>query len=412
MTNYQFISEKYFLKLCGFRKGHSTQHALLNMLNEWYQTLDNSGIVGTILMDLSKAFDSLNHDLLIAKLAAYGVDPYCLKFLRSYLSNRFQRTKIGSSFSEWLEVLLGVPQGSILGPLLFNIFINDLLIVFERFICNFADDNTIFSCGESTEEVISHLKSLLHEALKWFSANMLVVNPKKFQMMFLGCPSVDIQIKINNDITLHALDTVKLLGVTIDNKLSFKTHVANLCQKATQSIRSFNRIRRYLNVDQCLLLLNSYILSAFSYAPILWMFGSKSSSKAINDIHKRALRIVYGTSNGTLHDLLKTNNLVRIHELHLRQLLCEIFKIMNMLNPPVTRDLFKVKDVTYTLRINNLVIVPKVKTTSFGTNTFRFRGSLLWNSLPDNLKLAESVNQFKVSLKNCELTRFCTCNQC
>ena len=405
--------EKIFSpKLCGFRKGHSTQHALLNMLNEWYQTLDNSGIVGTILMDLSKAFDSLNHDLLIAKLAAYGVDPYCLKFLRSYLSNRFQRTKIGSSFSEWLEVLLGVPQGSILGPLLFNIFINDLLIVFERFICNFADDNTIFSCGESTEEVISHLKSLLHEALKWFSANMLVVNPKKFQMMFLGCPSVDIQIKINNDITLHALDTVKLLGVTIDNKLSFKTHVANLCQKATQSIRSFNRIRRYLNVDQCLLLLNSYILSAFSYAPILWMFGSKSSSKAINDIHKRALRIVYGTSNGTLHDLLKTNNLVRIHELHLRQLLCEIFKIMNMLNPPVTRDLFKVKDVTYTLRINNLVIVPKVKTTSFGTNTFRFRGSLLWNSLPDNLKLAESVNQFKVSLKNCELTRFCTCNQC
>ena len=136
-------------KLCGFRslrKRHSTQHALLNLLKNWQKTLDRSGVIGTVLMDLNKAYGCLPHDLLIAKLAAYGFEDSATSLKSDYLSKRYQQVKIGSVFSSYLEILRGVPQCSILGPILFNIFINDLIFfIQETEVCNFADDTTIYS---------------------------------------------------------------------------------------------------------------------------------------------------------------------------------------------------------------------------------------------------------------------------
>ena len=115
----EFFETKFSKFLCGFRKGHSTQHALINLINSWQKSLDKGNVVGTVLMDLSKAYDCLPHDLLIAKLAAYGVDLPSLNLIHDYLSNRFQSVRIGSCQSEWLNISSGVLQSSILGPLLF-----------------------------------------------------------------------------------------------------------------------------------------------------------------------------------------------------------------------------------------------------------------------------------------------------
>ena len=137
-------------------------------------------------MDLSKASDSLLYDLLIVKLEAYELDVGSLNFLLDYLSLRKHRTKVGSSYSKWSEICRGIPQGSILG-LLFNIFINDIFFFVEKSeICNFADDNTAYSCGKDLPKIKKGLICTMKNILKWFRLNSLKANPEKFQFMILG----------------------------------------------------------------------------------------------------------------------------------------------------------------------------------------------------------------------------------
>ena len=129
-------------KISAYRKGYSSQHVLLKLTEEF--SLDNNQIVGAFLMDLSKAFDCIPHELLIAKLSAYGFDIKTLKFILSYLKGRKQSVNIKGTLSTCMDVLAGVPQGSILGPVIFNMFLNDITTIFERFsLNNFADDNTL-----------------------------------------------------------------------------------------------------------------------------------------------------------------------------------------------------------------------------------------------------------------------------
>ena len=142
----QYLDKYLNNLLWGFWKAYSSQHALFKLLQAWQEELDKSGFVGTILMDLSKACDTLPHDLLVAKFEAYGIDKNGLNLIDNYLTNRKQKTKVSSSHSDWYDMVRGVPQGSILRPSLFNLFINDLFLFIERTnICNFADDNTIIA---------------------------------------------------------------------------------------------------------------------------------------------------------------------------------------------------------------------------------------------------------------------------
>lgn len=386
----------------------------MRMIGEWHKCLDQSGVVGAVLMDLSKAFDCIDHKLLLAKLSAYGLDDKSLKLIKCYLSDRSQRTKIDSSLSDLMMLLIGVPQGSILGPLLFNIFINDIIYFVEKAdICNFADDNSLFCCGSEISTVLANLRLDLLNLLKWFSSNRLAANPEKFQMLVLGNSVSDKSYTLSvSEVTIKSTDSVKLLGITIDNKLSFKSHINTLCAKVSRNIRRLRRISKYLNENQLKLVLQSFIMSNFNYAPIIWMFCRKSSANQIENIHKRALRAVYNDYNSSYEQLLSKRGHVKIHEIHLRHLLCEIYKTTNGLNPSFMKNVFTGKNVTYSMRSCNLLTIHPARTTTFGTQSFMFRGSYLWNLLPDSLKDSRSITHFKCAIKGYNLSNLCGCVLC
>ena len=164
------MKNKFSPYLCGFRKNHNAQYSFLKMIENWKKQLDNSKKVGVIFMGLSKAFDTISHSLLLAKIKGYGFSNQALSLLQSYLCNRFQRRIINGSFSSRNEVITGVPQGSILGPLLFYIFLNDnFLFISKCQICNYANDNTLYKLGKNLRRIKNDLEMDFMILHKWFS---------------------------------------------------------------------------------------------------------------------------------------------------------------------------------------------------------------------------------------------------
>ena len=169
----EFFENIFSKNQCGFRKGHSTQQCLLAMLEKWKRSVDKG-----------KAFDCLNHELLVAKLNAYGFSLPALRLIHDYLSHRKQRTRVNSSYSKWLAVMFGVPQGSILGPLLFRIFLADLFVIHSGTdIANFTDDNTSYLSAKKLEDVIESLEGAPVSLCRWFENNLLKSNADKYHFL-------------------------------------------------------------------------------------------------------------------------------------------------------------------------------------------------------------------------------------
>ena len=224
--------------MAAYRKKYSTNHVLIRLIENWKKAIDEKFLVDTALMDLSKAFDYIPHDLLIAKLHAYGFSLKTVTFGYSYLKQRKQKVKINNVLSNFLTFLSGIPQGSILGPILFNIFLNDLLSTLK--LCdlfNFVDDNTISATADNIDNLLLTLKHELELAVKWFTKNKMIVNPDKFQAMILqnsrdskNYEPVKLEIE---SAKIETKNTVKLLGINKDNKLNFEEHISELCKKAS-----------------------------------------------------------------------------------------------------------------------------------------------------------------------------------
>ena len=174
------------------------------------------------------------------------------------------------SLSTEQDIVCGVPQGSVLGPLLFNFFLNDfLLFIQDCDVCNFADDNTLFKYDRNIEKVALSLENDISNAIYWFKWNQMVANPCKFQVMFLGLnKEIEMQLNINNK-QIKVVNTVKLLGITVDSKLKFDQHANAISKKANSKIRAFSRVSHYLEQPKAKTLYNTFIMSCFNYSPLI-----------------------------------------------------------------------------------------------------------------------------------------------
>ncbi|KAK3101622.1 hypothetical protein FSP39_004953 [Pinctada imbricata] len=388
--------------LCVFRKGYGCQTTLLRLIEDWKMALDQNMYVAAILMDLSKAFDCLPHNVLLRKLEAYGLSGDSLQLIHSYLSNRRQQVKIGNSLSRWADIHKGVPQGSILGPLLFNVFINDIFYFIDKStLYNYADDNTLSFASPNFKQLINVLETESNILIDWFTFNCMKANPEKFQAIAIGKKTFNKETVFNlkGDINITCEDTVKLLGIEIDYQLKFDAHISNLCRKASQQLAVLKRIGNHLCHLSKLTIFHTFIMSHFNFCPLAWHFCSLSNTKKLEKVQERALRFIYSDFTSSYECLLDKAQVSSLHVKRLRTMALETYKIVNKLCPPVLYDLVQMKDSKYNFRYSNILQVDSVRTSSYGKQSFKYAASVLWNSLPNDFRESNSFNHFKTQIR-------------
>ena len=251
----------------------------------------------------------------------------------------------------------------------------------------------------------------MRRAIYWFKINSLVANPDKFQFMILGTKRKSrLKLEINGRSSIST-SSVTLLGIKIDWKLSFNAHVQSICKKANQKTGALMRIRNDIQQEQKLTLYHSFILSSFSYCPLVWMFCGIVADARVNRVQLRALRAVYNDFSSSKDDILRRGEHPTIHERNLNLLIMEVYKCINKDSPPILHELFQTKEPTYDLRVNNLLVLPTVSTQSYGTQALRYRGSTTWNHIPDEIKSAKTPSILKNILKGFKFSH-CTCKIC
>ena len=303
------------------------------MLENFKKSAGDGNEFGALLTDLSKAFDCIDHKLLIAKLFCYGASPSALNLVHSYLSNRTQRIKINNSFSRRSSIEYSVPQGSVLGPLLFNIDLTDLFYECEDSnITNYADDTTPYVCGENIRVVISGLQSLAFRLFKWFESNHMKANPGKSNILLSNKKTEKVKI---NDVVLNSSVEEKLLGITLDSELKYEKHITDVCNKTSQKIHVLSRITSYMSLNKRRLLMKTFVESQFNYCPLIWMFHSRRLNNKINNVHEKALRIVYSDYKSTFQELLNKDASFSVHHRNIQTLATEVYKHIHGLLPAI-----------------------------------------------------------------------------
>ncbi len=402
--------------LCAYRKKYGCENILIKLVDSWKQALDQDEYVGTIMMDLSKAFDCIPHGLLICKLKAYGLSDNACKLMCSYLSGRKQRVKLSDGRSSWMPLKKGIPQGSCLGPILFNIFVNDLFLFIQNCkLYNYADDNTLSVSGKSMDYVVEALRSDTSNAIDWFTCNFMQANPEKFQVMYMK-PIRAKQEQVPEHLEVNGVmikrDThVKLLGLTIDDKLKFDVHINNICAKASKQLNVLNRFKHVFNVGEKTTIYNTFVLANFNYCPVVWHFCGVTLTRKMEKVQERALRFLLNDFNSEYDVMLQKVGLDTLFLRRLKVIACEVYKAINDLSPSFMNEIFNVKEVQHDLRDNVILVQPKFGKIRYGQSTLSYYGPHIWNLLPSEAKTGVSINVFKDMLSTWEGPH-CQCNLC
>ena len=344
----------------GFRQNHSTMQALIEITDYIKAAIDGKKLVCGTFLDLTKAFDTVDHNILIKKLNNYGIRGVANKLIKSYLTNRYQYVALGNTHSNKQSINCGVPQGSVLGPLLFLIYINDIANCSKiGKIRIFADDTSAFVEGHEVNDVISKSELLMNDLNNWFKANKLTLSTNKSCFILFRSA----QSRINQiasvlhfgENNINRQTSVKYLGVTLDEHLNWNEHVQEVCNSLKRCFSTFYNVKNYINLDQARTIYYSLVYSKIKYALAIYGTTSKENILLIQRLQNKLLKVLtkknYRYSTNKLHNELK---ILKVEDLVDQEILTFVFNFKNNKLPHIFSSYFKFRSDQQQIQTRNI----------------------------------------------------------
>ena len=393
----------------GFRSGHATVHPMIHLLNACAQAHNQRPPEHTlsIFCDLSKAFDIIDHSILLYKLHNMGVRGVALSWLESYLTNRKQYVEIENTKSDIKIIKHGVPQGSVLGPLLFLIYVNDINTKNDNNTLCFADDTTIFVTSSDPNELFLKANDILNKSYDWFCANKLKLNTKKTNYMIISPHKLNLNnnfvLKIGNDFISQVTST-KFLGINIDEKLKWTAHLSAINKRVSHSLMAIRQVKHYLPLSSLRTLYFALIHPHLLYGILAWGNAKQTHIKRTQILQKRALRhITKSHYNDHTDPLFKATRILKLNDLYKQQVALFMYDFCNNKLPKSFQHSYLLHSYSnshpYPTRSTNLFIIPTPRS-DFAAKLPYFNFPKIANSCSEYITNASSRNQMKTKIRN------------